>query len=93
MAVERKSLFDSIMEEQAGVNENDREKIRTEKKDNRIKDMIDTNRKDKIITVKVNSQMWMRFRKMCSMNGSTANGMINQMVHEYVYENEKKFEV
>ena len=65
-------------------------KKKTNEDNNRVLNMIDTTKKDKIVSLKVNPQMWARFRKVCGLYGSTANGMVNQLVAEYVYAKEKE---
>lgn len=46
--------------------------------------------KDKMISVKVNPDIWERFKKINKMCGATSNGMLNQLMTNYVYEKEKE---
>ena len=47
-------------------------------------------KKDKMISVKVNSEIWQQFKEITSKYGSTANGMVNQLITEYVYNKSKE---
>ena len=47
-------------------------------------------KKDKMISVKVNSEIWQQFKEITGKYGSTANGMVNQLITEYVYNKGKE---
>jgi len=46
--------------------------------------------KSKIISAKVNPEMWDRFKQLSRMAGSTANGMLNQLINDYVMRKDKE---
>lgn len=46
--------------------------------------------KDKVVSMKVNSDMWERFKAITGKYGMTANGTLNQLMSDYVMREEKK---
>lgn len=48
-------------------------------------------KKTKAVSLKVNPEMWERFRQINKKCGSTCNGMISQLIANFVYEKEKEF--
>lgn len=47
--------------------------------------------KTQTISAKVNPEMWSRFKRLSRMSGSTANGMLNQLINNYVITKDKEF--
>lgn len=46
--------------------------------------------KSKSLTIRVNPATWDKFKIICRKSGSTANGMVNQLITQYVLEREKE---
>lgn len=46
--------------------------------------------KTQTISAKVNPEMWARFKKLSRMSGSTANGMLNMLINDYVVKKDKE---
>ncbi len=46
--------------------------------------------KTQTISAKVNPEMWSRFKRLSRMSGSTANGMLNQLINDYVVKRDKE---
>lgn len=47
--------------------------------------------KDRAVSLKVNGKVWDSFKTYAEMNGSTANGMLTQLIATYVFEQKKKY--
>ena len=46
--------------------------------------------KTQVISAKVNPEMWASLKKLSRMSGSTANGMLNMLINDYVVKKDKE---
>lgn len=72
------------------LNEKEKESLEAAVKEKKPAKRInhDTTGKDKLISAKVNSMNYQKFADICKMKGVSKNSKINELISDFVLENE-----